>query len=220
MGARAMRNGATAFRYNNLEDKVWLTMNEARPKGVREVPEALKDDYTRYERLSAGCVEQLHAFTHPPSTEHPLLRFRHSMSCNRAREESNVDILIVVKEHERTQAGEPVDLQLAEVCGREMMCIWQGPDWAWGHIRVEALLSSRTVYGNRTDVERLHDAMTFLDDGFKRFPLIAEAVEKIKNQVATVQTYENFINPSQQLAREATPSSHPHHAHPTCLQTC
>ncbi|KAF8156528.1 hypothetical protein B0H34DRAFT_783017 [Crassisporium funariophilum] len=128
-----------------------------------------------------------------------------SVARNRAHEESDVDILIVLKEHERS--GEPVDLRenLAEACGREisLMCIWQGPDWAWGHVRLEALLSSRSVYGNRRDVEHLRrEAMAYLDDGLKRLDLIAEAVEKIKNQVTSVQTYEDFIHPAQQAARQ------------------
>ncbi|KAF8148302.1 hypothetical protein B0H34DRAFT_668993 [Crassisporium funariophilum] len=128
-----------------------------------------------------------------------------SVARNRAREESDVDILIVLKEHERS--GEPIDLRenLAEACGREisLMCIWQGPDWAWGHVRLEALLSSRSVDGNRRDVEHLRrEAMAYLDDGLKRLDLIAEAVEKIKNQVTSVQTYEDFIQPAQQAARQ------------------
>jgi hypothetical protein len=100
------------------------------------------------------------------------------------------------------------------------MCIWQGPDWAWGHVRLEALLSSRSVYGNRRDVEHLRqEAMAYLNDGLKRLDPIAEAVQKIKNQVTSVQTYEvslshssrcraiidfvqNFIHPAQQAARQ------------------
>ena len=84
-------------------------------------------------------------------------------------------------------------LELAEVCGREisLMCIWQGHDWAWGNVRVEALISSRTIYGTRSDVEHLHsDAMTFLYDGLKMLDLVAEALGKIRNLVATVQIYE------------------------------
>ncbi|GLB45858.1 putative nucleotidyltransferase domain containing protein [Lyophyllum shimeji] len=125
-----------------------------------------------------------------------------SVARNRAHED-DVDILIVLKEHERS--GEPIDLRenLAEACGREisLMCIWQGPDWAWGHVRLEALLSSRSVYGNRRDVEHLRrEAMAYLNDGLKRLDLIAEAVKKIKNQVTSVQTYEDFIHPAQQAA--------------------
>jgi len=44
--------------------------------------------------------------------------------------------------------------------------------------------------------------MTFLDDGLKRVSLVADAVEKVKNQVATVKMYENFIHPVQQSARQ------------------
>ncbi|KAF8173105.1 hypothetical protein BJ912DRAFT_992764 [Pholiota molesta] len=110
-----------------------------------------------------------------------------------ARNQSDVDFLIVLKEHERS--GEPIDLRenLAEACGREisLMCIWQGPDWAWGHVRLEALLSSRSVYGNRTDVEHLRqEAVAYLNDGPQ------------KNQVTSVQTYKNFIHPAQQAARQ------------------
>ncbi|KAM6504170.1 hypothetical protein JOM56_001113 [Amanita muscaria] len=128
-----------------------------------------------------------------------------SVARNRAHEKSDVDFLIVLKEHERS--GEPIDLRenLAEACGREisLMCIWQGPRWAWGHVRLEALLSSRTIYGNRNDVEHLRrEAMDYLNDGLQRLGLLAEAVEKIKNQVATVQTYEDFVHPAQQAVRQ------------------
>ena len=74
------------------------------------------------------------------------------------------------------------------------MCIWQGPDWAWGHVRLEALLSSRSVYGNRAAVEHLRrEAVGYLNDGLKRLNLIADAVEKITNRVASLKTYEVFI---------------------------
>lgn len=76
---------------------------------------------------------------------------------------------------------------LAVACGCEisLMCIWQGPNWAWGHVRLEALLSCRAVYGNRADVEHLRrEAVDYLDDGPKRLDIIAEAVEKIKIHVA------------------------------------
>ena len=53
-------------------------------------------------------------------------------------------------------------------------------DWAWGHVRHEALLSCRSVYGNPADVEHLRrEAVNHLDDdGFKRLNVIAQAVEK------------------------------------------
>jgi hypothetical protein len=71
------------------------------------------------------------------------------------------------------------------------MCIWQGPDWAWGHVRIEALLSSRTVYGNRVDVEHLrHDAMTILDDGLATLNLIAEALKRLEVMIAAMEIYE------------------------------
>lgn len=76
------------------------------------------------------------------------------------------------------------------------MDIWQGPEWAWGHVRVEALLSSRTVYGNRKDVEHLRqEAMTYIHDGQERLNHIAESVNKIKKQITAVRTYEVSIPP-------------------------
>ncbi|GBE86796.1 hypothetical protein SCP_1000380 [Sparassis crispa] len=94
-----------------------------------------------------------------------------SVARNHAHEESDIDVCIVLKEH--CGSGEPVDLEerLAEACGCEvsLLCICQGPDWAWGHVRLEALLSSHTVYGNRRDVEHLRqEAMIFLNDGLTR----------------------------------------------------
>ncbi|KIL60224.1 hypothetical protein M378DRAFT_84083 [Amanita muscaria Koide BX008] len=127
-----------------------------------------------------------------------------SVARNRAHEKSDVDILIVLKEH---RSGEPIDLRenLAKACGREisLLCIWQGSRWAWGHVRLEALLSSRTVYGNRNGVEHLRrEAMDYLFDGLQRLDLLADAVEKIKKQVTTVQTYEDFVHPVQQAVRQ------------------
>ncbi|KAF5347777.1 hypothetical protein D9756_010319 [Leucocoprinus leucothites] len=128
-----------------------------------------------------------------------------SVARNRAHAQSDVDILIVLKEHERS--GEPIDLRenLVEACGRDIsfMCIWQGPDWAWGHVRLEALLSSRTVYGNRIDIEHLRrEAMAFIADGNLRFSQIAESVDKIKKQVSTVPTYEEFTQPALEHVRK------------------
>ncbi|KAF5355113.1 hypothetical protein D9756_005557 [Leucocoprinus leucothites] len=127
-----------------------------------------------------------------------------SVSRNHAHEESDVDILIVLKGHERSR--EPIDLRenLAEACGRDIsfVCIWQGLDWAWGHVRVEALLSSRTVYGNRKDIEHLRrEATAIIADGNVRFSQIAESVDKIKHQVSTVQTYGEFIQPALEHVR-------------------
>ncbi|KAF7760419.1 hypothetical protein Agabi119p4_11095 [Agaricus bisporus var. burnettii] len=129
-----------------------------------------------------------------------------SVARNRAREDSDVDVLIVLKEHLHSP-GEPVELRerLAEACAREvsLVCIWQGIDWAWGMIRVEALLSSRTVYGKREDIEHLRqDSMTILKDGLIRFNNMANAVEKLKKCITAAQTFENFIQPSHQSVRE------------------
>jgi len=90
--------------------------------------------------------------------------------------------------------------------------MWQGPDWAWGNAGLEALLSSRTLYGNRSDIEHLRqEAIVYLDDGLKRLDRIAEAVEKVKKQVATLQTYEDFIHPAQKASRHECISSHYRH---------
>jgi len=106
----------------------------------------------------------------------------------------NLQIFVKVSLHSVNRRSRYLcSLDLAEACGRDisLMCIWQGPDWAWGHVRVEALLSSRTVYGNRADVEHLRqDAVEILDDGLKKFDLIAQAVENIKIQVASTKAYE------------------------------
>ena len=49
------------------------------------------------------------------------------------------------------------------------MCIWQGPDWSRGHVRLEALLPCRSVYGNRADVDHLRrEAVDYLNDGLTR----------------------------------------------------
>lgn len=58
------------------------------------------------------------------------------------------------------------------------MCIWQGLDWAWGHVRLGVLLLSCSVYGNRRDVEHLRrEAMAYLNDGLERLSLIAKGVD-------------------------------------------
>ena len=98
-----------------------------------------------------------------------------SVARNRDHIESDVDILIVLKEHERS--GEPIDLRESELTFRysrlllsntlqtlrrpvntKYPCCVSGKDlrdWAWGYVRLEALLSCRSVYGNRADVEHL-----------------------------------------------------------------
>ena len=57
---------------------------------------------------------------------------------------------------------------LMEACGREISwhCIWQGHGWAWGNVRVEALLTSRMIYEDRRDVEHLcAEGKKFLQEG-------------------------------------------------------
>ena len=82
---------------------------------------------------------------------------------------------------------------LMEACRREisLLCIWQGRDWAWGNVRVEALLASRTIYGDRRDVEHLRtDGKEFLQEGLDKFSAVAESVKRIREQVQTVRTLE------------------------------
>jgi hypothetical protein len=88
---------------------------------------------------------------------------------------------------------------LMEACRREisLLCIWQGHDWAWGNVRVEALLASRTIYGDRRDVEHLRaDGRKFLQEGLDKFSAVAESVTQIKEHVRTVQTLEVRWQPS------------------------
>jgi len=69
--------------------------------------------------------------------------------------------------------------------------IWQEPDWAWCHARIEALLSSRTVYGTLADVEHLRlEATDILLTGLQRLNLIVKALDNIKEKVIAVQSYE------------------------------
>lgn len=79
------------------------------------------------------------------------------------------------------------------------MYIWQGPDRAWGHVRLEALLSSRTIYGNSKDVEHLHrEALVFLKEGLKRLNLIAEAVGKLRIRLS-VCAHTKYLSTSSQV---------------------
>jgi hypothetical protein len=78
-------------------------------------------------------------------------------------------------------------------CEREIswLCIWQGHDWAWGNVRVEALLASRTIYGNRRDVEHLRvEGKNYRQEGLDKFSAVAESIKKIQEQVQIVQTFE------------------------------
>jgi hypothetical protein len=64
----------------------------------------------------------------------------------------NVDVLIVLKDHK--PSDESVNLcELSNLCFAHSYRTKAGPwrlsaegpdDWAWGHVRVEALISSRT----------------------------------------------------------------------------
>ncbi len=71
------------------------------------------------------------------------------------------------------------------------MCIWRGPDWAWGHVRIEALLASRTVYGNPSDVEDLRrDARMTLQEGLASVRSVSSLVHRIRSRIASVKTFE------------------------------
>lgn len=61
----------------------------------------------------------------------------------------------------------------------------------WGHVRVEALLSARTVYGDRKDVEHLRkEGLQMLLEARDRYDYIAEAVAIVKSCVSRAQTVE------------------------------
>jgi len=84
-------------------------------------------------------------------------------------------------------------LDLMSACGRHvsLLCIWRGPDWAWGHVRVEALLASRTVYGNPEDTEDLRrDAQMTLQEGLASVRSILSLVDRIRSRIASVKIYE------------------------------
>lgn len=72
--------------------------------------------------------------------------------------------------------------------------IWRAPtlgSWMWGHVRVEALLSSRTVCGDRKDVENLkQEGLDMLSRAKDIYDSIAEAVRTIKSCVSRAQTFE------------------------------
>lgn len=71
------------------------------------------------------------------------------------------------------------------------MCVWRGPDWAWGHVRIEALLASRTVYGNPSDVEDLrHDALMTIQEGLESVRSVSSLVHRIKSRMTSVKTFE------------------------------
>lgn len=59
----------------------------------------------------------------------------------------------------------------------------------WGHVRVEALLSARTVYGDRKDVEHLRkEGLQTLLEARDRYDSIADAVGIVKSFVSRAQT--------------------------------
>ncbi|KAG6907820.1 hypothetical protein DXG01_007256 [Tephrocybe rancida] len=161
-----------------------------------------------------------------------------SVSRARVRADSDVDFLVVLKKH--LQEEEPLYLRegvqfrfhallvipkfwvdLADACGRaiDLVIIWQGPSWAWGNLRIEALLTARTVYGSSEDIAHYHrDALGFLDSGLERFEIIAESVSRIKAIMTEVKTCEvrfrlclsdcfdvaqTFIHSSQDQSRQA-----------------
>ena len=69
--------------------------------------------------------------------------------------------------------------------------MWRGPDWAWGHVRIKALLASRTVYGNASDVEDLcHDALMTQRDGLASVQSVSSLVGRIRSKMASVKKFE------------------------------
>jgi hypothetical protein len=71
------------------------------------------------------------------------------------------------------------------------MCIWRGPTWAWGHVRVEALLAGRTVFGDSSGIEDLRcDARAILQDGLTTLQSISSLVNTIRSKIASVNSFE------------------------------
>ncbi|KDQ15368.1 hypothetical protein BOTBODRAFT_54663 [Botryobasidium botryosum FD-172 SS1] len=119
-----------------------------------------------------------------------------SVARGRAHEESDVDVVVVMKADK--PSGQPIDLDedLKAACGRDvsLLCIWQGPEWAWGHVHVEALLAGRTVYGRRSDVEHLiDDAQFMLRESRATLDDLASLIHRIHLAIADLKTYENFF---------------------------
>lgn len=139
-----------------------------------------------------------------------------SVGRGRAQQHSDVDIVLVMK---KGVSGEPVELEEGEkkhlhyadsspqtiislfsdlkgACARDVsyIPIWRHPDgetWMWGHVRVEALLSGRTVYGDREDVKDMRqEGIDVLERAKERYDSIAEAVGSIKSCVSRAQTVE------------------------------
>ena len=84
-------------------------------------------------------------------------------------------------------------LDLISACGRDvsLMCIWRGPDWAWGYVYMEALLTSHTVYGNPLDVEDLrHDARMTLQEGLASSRSVSSLIHRIRSRIGSVKTFE------------------------------
>lgn len=85
---------------------------------------------------------------------------------------------------------------LKGACARDVsyIPIWRpkdGESWMWGHVRVEALLSGRTVYGDREDVMHLRqEGIDVLSRAKDRYGSIAEAVESIKSCVSRARAVE------------------------------
>jgi len=114
-----------------------------------------------------------------------------SVARGRAHAESDIDVVVVMKEDKRS--GQPVDLyeDLKAACGRDvsLLCIWQGPEWAWGHVHVEALLAGRTVYGKRSEVEHLiNDAQSMFRESIATLEGIASLVLRIQLLIADLKT--------------------------------
>lgn len=138
-----------------------------------------------------------------------------SVGRGRAHTDSDVDVVLVMKEG---LTGEPPWLEdgdyfipfycwtqlmntllcvldLKEACGRDVsyIPIWREPKypWMWGHVRIEALLSSRTVYGDPKDVEYLkREGLEKLDQAAITYDAILVEVKRLRNCVSNAQTYE------------------------------
>ncbi|KAE9388476.1 hypothetical protein BT96DRAFT_968085 [Gymnopus androsaceus JB14] len=130
-----------------------------------------------------------------------------SVGRGRAHKDSDVDIVLVMKEG---ASGEPIELEqdLKAACGRDVsyLVISRNPEdgsWMWGHVPDEALLSARTVFGDPKDIAHLkQEGFSKLFQAKKRYESIAEVVQKIKCCVARAQTLETFLLPDFQATRQ------------------
>lgn len=63
--------------------------------------------------------------------------------------------------------------------------------WMWGHVRIETLLSARTVFGDRRDVEHLRqEGLEVLTQAVISYQEMQDAVTVIKRCVSQAGNFE------------------------------